>query len=59
MFFIRNFQNGMRVGMSLPLSIIQVGFLKSKFSQEIINNGEKYGWLKQMWAADEKHDSNK
>ena len=59
MFFIRNFQNGMWVGMSLPLSIIQVGFLKSKFSQEIISNGEKCGWLKQMWAADEKHDSNK
>ena len=31
-------------------------FLKIKFSQEII---EKCGWLKQMWAADEKHDSNK
>ena len=30
-----------------------------KFSQEIINNGEKCGWLKQMWAADEKHVSNK
>ena len=23
-------------------------FLKLKFSQEIINNGEKCGWLKQM-----------
>ena len=30
-----------------------------KFSQEIISNGEKCGWLKQMWAADEKHDCNK
>ena len=30
-----------------------------KFSQEITNNGEKYGWLKQMRAADEKHDSSK
>ena len=29
------------------------GFLKTK-SQEIINNGEKCGWLKEMWAADEK-----
>ena len=34
-------------------------FLKLKFSQEIINNGEKCGWLKQMLAADEKHVSNK
>ena len=36
-------------------------FLKIKFSKEIINNGEKCGWLKQMRAADEKHayDSNK
>ena len=34
-------------------------FLKLKFSQEIINNGEKCGWLKQMRAADEKHVSNK
>ena len=25
---------------------------------EIINNGEKCGWLKQMRAADEKHDFN-
>ena len=25
-------------------------FLKLKFSQEITNNGEKCGWLKQMWA---------
>ena len=33
--------------------------LKLKFSQEIINNGEKCGWLKQMQVADEKHDSNK
>ena len=33
--------------------------LKLKFSQEIINNGEKCGWLKQMRAADEKHVSNK
>ena len=32
---------------------------KSKFSQEIINNGEKCGWLEQMRAVDEKHDSNK
>ena len=30
-----------------------------KFSHEITNNGEKCGWLKQMRAADEKHDSNK
>ena len=30
-----------------------------KFSQEITNTGERYGWLKQMWVADEKHDSNK
>ena len=30
-----------------------------KFSLEITNNGEECGWLKQMWAADEKHDSNK
>ena len=34
-------------------------FLKLKFSQEIINNGEKCGWLKQMRVADEKHISNK
>ena len=34
-------------------------FLKLKYSQEIINNGEKYGWLKQRRAADEKYDSNK
>ena len=33
--------------------------LKLKFSQEIINNGEKCGWLKQMRAADEKHVFNK
>ena len=30
-----------------------------KFSQEITNNGAKCGWLKQMRAADEKHDCNK
>ena len=30
-----------------------------KFSQEITNNSEKCGWLKQMRAADEKHDYNK
>ena len=34
-------------------------FLKLKFIQEITNNGEKCGWLKQMRAANEKHDSNK
>ena len=34
-------------------------FSKPKFSQEIINNTEKCGWLKQMREADEKHDSNK
>ena len=28
-------------------------FLKLKFSQEIVNNGEKCGWLKQMRVADE------
>ena len=33
--------------------------LKLKFSLEIINNGEKCGWLKQMRSADEKHVSNK
>ena len=33
-------------------------FLKVEF-QEIVNNGEKCGWLKQMQVADEKHDSNK
>ena len=33
--------------------------LKLKFSQQIINNGEKCGWLKQTRAADEKHVSNK
>ena len=27
-------------------------FLKLKYSQEIINNGKKCGWLKQMQAAD-------
>ena len=34
-------------------------FLKLKYSQKIINNGEKCRWLKQMRAVDEKHDSNK
>ena len=34
-------------------------FLKLKFSQEIINNGVKREWLKQMRTADEKHASNK
>ena len=28
-------------------------FLKLKFSQEVVNSGKKFGWLKQMWAADE------
>ena len=28
-------------------------FLKLKLSQEIVNNGEEYVWLKQMWVADE------
>ena len=30
-----------------------------RFSQEITNNGENCGWLKQIWVANEKHDSNK
>ena len=30
-----------------------------KSSQEITNNGEKCGRLKQMRVADEKHDYNK
>ena len=35
-------------------------FLKSSLkSRNYLNNGEKCGLLKQMWAADEKHDSNK
>ena len=32
--------------------------IKFKFNREIINNGEKCGLLKQIQAADEKHDSN-
>ena len=43
----------------MNVGIEEKGFLKSQFSQEIINNGEKCGWLKQMQMADEKHDSNK
>ena len=34
-------------------------FLKFKFSQEIINNGEKCGEQKQTREADEKHEITK
>ena len=34
-------------------------FLKFKFSQEIINNGEKCGYQKQTREADEKHEITK
>ena len=51
------------IDVKIRVAKIDVGtdksFLKSKFSQEIVNNGEKCGWLKQMLAVDEKHDSNK
>ena len=38
---------------------MNVGTNESFLNQEIINNGEKCGWLQQMRAADEKHVSNK
>ena len=38
---------------------MNVGTDESFFKLKFSHNSEKCGWLKQMWAADEKHVSNK